>query len=99
MMRLKHLHFPDWLQNELLKRTYAPDFNDLVALLLEDYIERKQPKPAPLPMEQIGVDKSTKPAPKAKKPKCKTCNGKGLYMGVVPPGKSVKTPCFCKEKK
>lgn len=28
--------------------------------------------------------------------KCTTCDGKGWYFGVIPPGRTVKSRCFCK---
>ena len=30
-----------------------------------------------------------------KQPKCSTCDGKGWYIGVVPPGRDVKCKCWC----
>lgn len=31
--------------------------------------------------------------------KCETCNGKGWYIGIVPPGREVKCKCFCGGRK
>lgn len=34
-----------------------------------------------------------------KKEVCKACNGKGTYIGQIPPGRSVKVYCFCEKGK
>lgn len=41
-LKYKYSYFPDWLVQELSNKSPEPDFNDLMVLLLEDYIERKE---------------------------------------------------------
>lgn len=36
---------------------------------------------------------------KPKKEVCKACNGRGTYVGQLPPGRSVKVYCFCEKGK
>ena len=42
-MRFKDTEIPNWLQDRILLKNPEPDFNNIIEILLQDYIERKEP--------------------------------------------------------